>query len=117
MGRAFEYRKAAKEKRWGNMSRVFPKLAKAIEKAAKEGGGEPDRTHRRHRDRAQTQTGGCRGAAPGHRGDAVHRGLPGAPEGHAGRRGGLSAGGRGRGSRGARFSSQRNWIEWGVIAD
>jgi len=42
MGRAFEYRKAAKEKRWGNMSRVFPKLAKAIEKAAKEGGGEPD---------------------------------------------------------------------------
>ena len=33
MGRAFEYRKAAKEKRWGNMSRVFPKLAKAIEKA------------------------------------------------------------------------------------
>ncbi len=42
MGRAFEYRKAAKEKRWGNMSRVFPKLAKAIEKAAKEGGGDPD---------------------------------------------------------------------------
>ena len=42
MGRAFEYRKAAKMKRWGNMSRVFPKLAKAIEKAAKEGGGEPD---------------------------------------------------------------------------
>ncbi|MDA3947563.1 MAG: YebC/PmpR family DNA-binding transcriptional regulator [Helicobacteraceae bacterium] len=42
MGRAFEYRKAAKMKRWGNMSRVFPKLAKAIEKAAKEGGAEPD---------------------------------------------------------------------------
>ncbi len=42
MGRAFEYRKAAKEKRWGNMSRIFPKLAKAIEKAAKEGGGDPD---------------------------------------------------------------------------
>ncbi len=42
MGRAFEYRKAAKEKRWGNMSRVFPKLAKAIEKAAKEGGSEPE---------------------------------------------------------------------------
>jgi len=42
MGRAFEYRKASKMKRWGNMSRVFPKLAKAIEKAAKEGGGEPD---------------------------------------------------------------------------
>jgi YebC/PmpR family DNA-binding regulatory protein len=42
MGRAFEYRKAAKMKRWGNMSRVFPKLAKAIEIAAKSGGGDPD---------------------------------------------------------------------------
>jgi len=42
MGRAFEYRKAAKMKRWGNMSRIFPKLAKSIEKAAKEGGGDPD---------------------------------------------------------------------------
>ena len=42
MGRAFEYRKAAKMKRWGNMSRVFPKLAKAITVAAKEGGGDPD---------------------------------------------------------------------------
>ncbi|MEJ2468745.1 MAG: YebC/PmpR family DNA-binding transcriptional regulator, partial [Campylobacterales bacterium] len=30
MGRAFEYRRAAKEKRWGNMSRIFPKLAKTI---------------------------------------------------------------------------------------
>lgn len=42
MGRAFEYRKAAKEKRWGNMSRVFPKLAKTITMAAKEGGPDPD---------------------------------------------------------------------------
>jgi len=42
MGRAFEYRRAAKEKRWGNMSRVFPKLAKIITIAAKEGGGDPD---------------------------------------------------------------------------
>ena len=41
MGRAFEYRRAAKEKRWGNMSRLFPKLAKAITIAAKEGGS-PD---------------------------------------------------------------------------
>ena len=41
MGRAFEYRKAAKMKRWGNMSRVFPKLAKAITVAAKEGGPDP----------------------------------------------------------------------------
>lgn len=42
MGRAFEYRKAAKMKRWGNMSRVFPKLAKAITIAAKTGGADPD---------------------------------------------------------------------------
>lgn len=42
MGRAFEYRRAAKEKRWGQMSRIFPKLARAITVAAKEGGGDPD---------------------------------------------------------------------------
>lgn len=42
MGRAFEYRKAAKMKRWGKMSRIFPKLAKAITMAAKEGGPDPD---------------------------------------------------------------------------
>jgi len=42
MGRAFEYRKAAKMKRWGNMSRVFPKLAKAITMAAKSGGSDPE---------------------------------------------------------------------------
>jgi YebC/PmpR family DNA-binding regulatory protein len=42
MGRAFEYRKAAKMKRWGNMSRVFPKLARAIEIAAKAGGADPE---------------------------------------------------------------------------
>lgn len=42
MGRAFEYRKAAKMKRWGKMSRVFPKLAKAITVAAKEGGTDPE---------------------------------------------------------------------------
>ena len=41
MGRAFEYRKAAKEKRWGKMSRIFPKLGKAITMAAKEGGSDP----------------------------------------------------------------------------
>jgi YebC/PmpR family DNA-binding regulatory protein len=41
MGRAFEYRRAAKEKRWGQMSRVFPKIAKAITVAAKEGGEDP----------------------------------------------------------------------------
>ena len=42
MGRAFEYRRAAKEKRWDKMSRIFPKLAKKITIAAKEGGGDPD---------------------------------------------------------------------------
>ncbi|HRO75211.1 MAG TPA: YebC/PmpR family DNA-binding transcriptional regulator [Crocinitomicaceae bacterium] len=42
MGRAFEYRRAAKEKRWGQMSRIFPRLGKAITLAAKEGGGDPE---------------------------------------------------------------------------
>lgn len=42
MGRAFEYRRAAKEKRWDKMSKIFPKLAKAITVAAKEGGADPD---------------------------------------------------------------------------
>ncbi len=41
MGRAFEYRKAAKMKRWGNMSRIFPKLGRAITVAAKEGVADP----------------------------------------------------------------------------
>jgi len=42
MGRAFEYRRAAKEARWDKMSKVFPKLSKAITVAAKEGGCDPD---------------------------------------------------------------------------
>ena len=42
MGRAFEYRKAAKEKRWSKMSRIFPRLSKAITVAAKNGGSNPD---------------------------------------------------------------------------
>ncbi len=41
MGRAFEYRRAAKEKRWDNMSKIYPKLGKAITMAAKEGGMDP----------------------------------------------------------------------------
>jgi YebC/PmpR family DNA-binding regulatory protein len=41
MGRAFEFRKGRKMKRWDAMSRIFPKLAKAITMAAKEGGGDP----------------------------------------------------------------------------
>lgn len=42
MGRAFEYRRAAKEKRWDKMSKLFPKLAKTITVAAKEGGTDPE---------------------------------------------------------------------------
>ena len=42
MGRAFEYRKARKMKRWGNMARVFTKLGKEITIAAKAGGADPE---------------------------------------------------------------------------
>lgn len=42
MGRAFEYRKATKMKRWGNMARVFTKLGKQITIATKDGGPDPD---------------------------------------------------------------------------
>lgn len=42
MGRAFEYRKATKMKRWGNMARVFTKLGKQITIAVKDGGPEAD---------------------------------------------------------------------------
>ena len=42
MGRAYEYRKASKEKRWDKMSKLFPKLGKTITVAAKEGGADPD---------------------------------------------------------------------------
>jgi YebC/PmpR family DNA-binding regulatory protein len=46
MGRAFEYRRAAKEKRWDKMSKVFPKLGKLITIAAKEGGPDPETNSR-----------------------------------------------------------------------
>lgn len=42
MGRAFEYRKARKLKRWGNMSRTFTRIGKEITIAAKAGGPDPD---------------------------------------------------------------------------
>ena len=42
MGRAFEYRKAAKLKRWGHMARTFTKLGKQIAVAVKSGGPEPE---------------------------------------------------------------------------
>jgi YebC/PmpR family DNA-binding regulatory protein len=42
MGRAFEYRKAAKLKRWGHMARTFTKIGKQIAIAVKEGGPDPE---------------------------------------------------------------------------
>ena len=42
MGRAYEYRKATKMKRWGNMARVFTKLGKQIWFAVLEGGPDPN---------------------------------------------------------------------------
>ncbi|MFZ4724556.1 MAG: YebC/PmpR family DNA-binding transcriptional regulator [Paludibacter sp.] len=42
MGRAFEYRKATKMKRWGNMARVFTKLGKQITISVRESGPDPD---------------------------------------------------------------------------
>lgn len=42
MGRAFEYRKARKLKRWGNMARTFTKLGKEIAIAVK-AEGDPGR--------------------------------------------------------------------------
>src|SRR5690554_7890089 len=42
MSRAFEVRRAAKEKRSGKVAKLFPKLFKIITRAAKEGGEDPD---------------------------------------------------------------------------
>ena len=42
MGRAFEYRKARKMKRWGQMAKVFTKIGREIALAIKEGGADPD---------------------------------------------------------------------------
>ena len=41
MGRAFEYRKARKLKRWGSMSRTFTRIGKEITMAVKAGGPDP----------------------------------------------------------------------------
>lgn len=46
MGRAFEYRKARKMKRWGNMSRTFTKIGKEITIAVKAGGDDPQANSR-----------------------------------------------------------------------
>ncbi len=42
MGRAFEYRKATKLKRWGHMAKTFTRLGKQIAIAVKSGGPEPE---------------------------------------------------------------------------
>lgn len=41
MGRAFEYRKATKMKRWASMAKAFTRVGKQIAIAVKEGGPEP----------------------------------------------------------------------------
>lgn len=46
MGRAFEYRKATKLKRWGNMARTFTRIGKQIAIAVKAGG--PDAENNPH---------------------------------------------------------------------
>lgn len=46
MGRAFEFRKARKMKRWGNMSRVFTKLGKEITIAVKASGPDAENNPR-----------------------------------------------------------------------
>lgn len=42
MGRAFEFRKARKMKRWAAMSKAFTRIGKDIVMAVKEGGADPD---------------------------------------------------------------------------
>ena len=46
MGRAFEFRKERKFKRWGNMARVFTKLGKEITIAVKQAGPLPENNPR-----------------------------------------------------------------------
>ncbi len=46
MGRAFEFRKARKFKRWGAMSKAFTRIGKDIVMAVKEGGPDPESNSR-----------------------------------------------------------------------
>lgn len=46
MGRAFEFRKERKFKRWGNMAKVFTRLGKEITMATRDGGPDPDNNPR-----------------------------------------------------------------------
>ncbi len=46
MGRAFEFRKARKFKRWGQMAKTFTRIGKDIVMAIKEGGPDPESNSR-----------------------------------------------------------------------
>lgn len=46
MGRAFEFRKARKMKRWSAMAKIFTRIGKDIVMAVKEGGPDPDNNSR-----------------------------------------------------------------------
>jgi len=46
MGRAFEFRKERKFKRWAGMAKTFSRITKDIIMAVKEGGDNPDSNYR-----------------------------------------------------------------------
>ncbi|MDO7703032.1 MAG: YebC/PmpR family DNA-binding transcriptional regulator, partial [Flavobacteriaceae bacterium] len=46
MGRAFEFRKARKMKRWSAMAKTFTRIGKDIVIAVKDGGPDPDNNAR-----------------------------------------------------------------------
>ena len=46
MGRAFEFRKARKLKRWSAMAKIFTRLGKDIYICVKEGGPDPENNSR-----------------------------------------------------------------------
>ena len=46
MGRAFEFRKARKMKRWSKMAKIFTRIGKDLVMAVKEGGPYPDTNSR-----------------------------------------------------------------------
>ena len=46
MGRAFEFRKARKMKRWSTMAKTFTRIGKDIVMAVKEGGPHPESNSR-----------------------------------------------------------------------
>ena len=46
MGRAFEFRKARKLRRWSAMAKIFTRLGKDISMCVKEGGSDPENNSR-----------------------------------------------------------------------